>query len=297
VWLLLLCTACLGLGQAFEMTARQAYVVDTLGVHRVVQGIALIALAQRSGGVLGALIGGAAVEWYGPSVAFVLMGLSYGAGAGVLYALRSPGVAAPSVREPLRRNIGNYIRALRSNQDMRNLMISTAAAELFGFSHQVLLPILAREVLHVGAGALGVLTAFRFLGGVLGVAMLTALGEIRRRGRLLMLVVLLFGLGQIGLAQATHFWFAVACVLFINIMAAATDILHQTLLQVSVSNEQRGRAMGAWIVGTGAAPLGHLEVGYVAALTSVSLALLGNGAALMCLTLALALFMPRLRRL
>jgi hypothetical protein len=40
-------------------------------------------------------------------------------------------------------------------------MFSTAAAELLGFSHQVMLPILAKEVLQVGAGGLGVLTAFR----------------------------------------------------------------------------------------------------------------------------------------
>jgi len=42
------------------------------------------------------------------------------------------------------------------------------AAELLGFSHQVMLPVLAKEVLQVGAGGLGVLTALRFLGGCLG---------------------------------------------------------------------------------------------------------------------------------
>ena len=103
-------------------------------------------------------------------------------------------------------------------------MCSTAAAELFGFSHQVMLPILAREVFQVGAGGLGVLTALRFLGGVLGVGTLTLLGTIRHQGKMLLVVLGLFGAGQIWLAYAPEFWIAAIGVMVINIMAAATDV-------------------------------------------------------------------------
>jgi MFS family permease len=61
VWHLFLGTGVLGMWGALEMTARQAYVVDTFGVHRAVRGIGLIALAQRVGGVLGALVAGTAL--------------------------------------------------------------------------------------------------------------------------------------------------------------------------------------------------------------------------------------------
>jgi hypothetical protein len=85
--------------------------------------------------------------------------------------------------------------------------------------------------------------------------------------------------------------------MFINTMAAATDLLHMVLLQHSVANEQRGRAMGAWVVGSGAAPVGHLEIGYLAGVAGARLALLLNGVALMVLAGAFALCLPRLRRL
>jgi MFS family permease len=297
VWHLLLGTSILGMGQALEMTARQAYVVDTLGVHRAVQGIALISLAQRFGGVLGALVAGATLAWGGAAVAFLVMASCFSTGACILYALRRQGVAAPTVREPIRQNLLTYLRALRTNRDVHTLMFSTAAAELFGFSHQVMLPILAKEALQVGASGLGVLTAFRFLGGVLGVSGLTGLSVMHRRGRILLVVLALFGTGQVLLAYAPSFWLAAACVIFINIMATATDVLHQTLLQCSVANEQRGRAMGSWIIGTGIGPVGHLEVGSLASLTSAHLALLVNGLALMLLTLGMALCIPRLWRL
>jgi MFS family permease len=297
VWHFLLCTAVLGMGQAFEMTARQAYIVDTLGVRHAVQGIALISLAQRSGGVLGALVAGAAIAWWGVAVAFLVMGTSYSIGACFLYALRHQGIAAPTRRESIGQNLVTYLRALRTNQDVRSLIFSTAAAELLGFSHQVMLPILAKEVLQVGAGGLGVLTALRFLGGVLGVGGLMMLSAVHRHGRMLLVVLGLFGAGQVLLAYAPEFWLAAVCVIFINIMAAATDVLHQTLLQVSVANDQRGRAMGSWIIGTGVAPVGHLEVGALAGLTSAHLALLVNGLALMLLTLGMAVCIPRLWRL
>jgi hypothetical protein len=114
---------------------------------------------------------------------------------------------------------------------------------------------------------------------------------------MLLVVLTLFGAWQVLLAYAPTFWFAAVCVVFINFMAAATDVLHQTLLQVSVANERRGRTMGSWIIGTGIAPVGHLEVGVLANLTGAHVALLVNGLALMLLTLGMAVGIPRLWRL
>jgi MFS family permease len=297
VWQLLVYAGMLGTLQALEMTARQVYVYDTLGMSGAAQGIALISMAQRLGSAGGAVLAGVVLQWWGAGTAFLVMSVSSGASVGVLYALRQAGVAAPLWREPLRQNLRAYLRTLRTNQTMRSLMISTAIAEILGFSHQVMLPILAKEVLHVGAAGLGVLTAFRFLGGTLGVILLTVLSTVRRQGILLLVVLGLFGGSEIVLGYAAHFWLAIVCVTFINVMAAIADVLHQTLLQFSVSNEQRGRAMGAWVVGVGTAPLGHLQVGYLAGLAGAQIALVVNGLALVVLTVSVAIGLPRLRRL
>lgn len=297
VWQLLAFTFLLGTLQAFYMTARQVYVYDVVGAAGAVSGIALITLAQRVGQVFGALLAGGLLQWQGPGFSFLAMGIGYGGGALTLYLLRHAGDSAPREREPIADNILNYFRALKSNRVMLSLMISTAGVEILGFSHQVMLPILASEVLAVGAGGLGVLTAFRFIGGALGVTALAALGQVRRRGVLLLLAIALFGIGQVMLGQSATFWVAVAVVTFINVMAATTDVLHQSLLQLSVSNEQRGRAMGSWIVGIGTAPVGQLQVGYLAELTSSRTALLVNGAGLAALALVMGVILPRLRRL
>ena len=172
-------------------------------------------------------------------------------------------------------NILNYFRALRDNRVILSLMISTAVTETFGFSHQVMLPILTQEVLGVGPLGLGFLTAARFAGGAIGVFTLAALGVVPRRGLLLLGILMLFGIGQILLGQAWNIWMAL----------------------LFVPNQQRGRAMGSWIVGTGFAPLGHLQIGYISGITGSRAALLINGSALIIAVMVMGLVLPRLRRL
>ena len=294
---LLLATFLMGSAQAFYMTARQVYVYDIVGANQAINGIALVSLAQWVGGIIGSLLTGGLIAWKGPGAAFLVMGLTYSLGILVMFQLKHAGSSAPESREPILENLLNYFRALKNNRTMLTLMISTSGAEILGFSHQVMLPILASEVLGVGSVGLGLLTAFRFFGSALGVFAVAGLERLRRRGLLLLGVIVMFGLGQILLGQSPIFWVAVVFVVLINLMASATDILHHTLLQLSVSNAERGRAMGSWIVGIGTAPVGQLEVGYLAEATSARVALLVNGVALVTLALVMGVLMPRLRRL
>ena len=257
----------------------------------------MVALAQRVGGVLGALIAGALIDLWGSGATFLIMAISYALGAIVLFWRRNVGQSAPEEREPIRENLVNYFRALADNRIMLSLMVTTAAVEMLGFSHQVLLPVLARDVLFVGPAGLGVLTAFRFAGGALGVLVTAALHQVQRRGIMLLTIIALFGGGEILLSFSTTLWTALVFITLINVMASVTDILHQSLLQLSVPNQQRGRAMGSWIVGIGTAPIGQLQIGYISGLTSPKIALVANGTLLVLLVLTMGILMPRLRRL
>ena len=297
VWPLMLFAFLLGTLQAFYMTTRQVYVYDIVGSSGAVSGIASISLAQRVGEVVGALIAGWLIEWFGPTVSFLTMSASYFFGVLPIYFLRRLGGLSPSDRESLKDNLLNYFRALRSNRVILVLIISTVAAEILGFSHQVLIPVLALDVLNVGPAGLGVLIAFRSVGGAIGVTALAVLGQVKRQGAFLLVTIGLFGVSQILLGQSLTFWMAVVFVTLVNMMAAITDVLHQSLLQSSVSDEQRGRAMGSWTVAVGTAPLGQLQLGYLADLSGTRIALLVNGAGLAALALIMAVIMPRLRKL
>jgi len=179
-------------------------------------------------------------------------------------------------------------------------MVLTAAAEILGFSHQVLLPSLARDVLHSGPEGLGVLNAARSVGGILGLVVASLRGPIQGGGALFLAVLLAFGASLMGLALAPFvvgFAGVVVMVVLVNSVGALADLFAQSLLQLSVPRHLRGRAGGAWVVAIGLAPLGQLQIGALASAFGVGVGFAASGLALVLLALATAVFAPRARRL
>ena len=86
-----------------------------------------------------------------------------------------------------------------------------------------------------------------------------------------------FGLSLMAFSLYDNFMFYLFVILVVNACATAADTLYKTLMQENVPNEQRGRAMGSWVLAIGTAPTGHLEVGWVAGMLGAPLALLING--------------------
>ena len=98
VWGLMIVAFLMGVCQAFYMTARLVYVYDLVGGVGAMHGIAIMSLAQRLGGVFGALVAGALIQWWGPAGSFLVMAAGYAVGLSALMWLRQAGQAAPEQR-------------------------------------------------------------------------------------------------------------------------------------------------------------------------------------------------------
>jgi hypothetical protein len=152
-------------------------------------------------------------------------------------------------------------------------------------------------VLHTGPEGLGVLAAARSVGGILGLA--AAWARVAAGGGRFVGVLVAFGVSLVVLGAAPHVTGFVGVVLVltaVNAAGALADLLAQSLLQLSVPRELRGRAGGAWVVAIGLAPLGQLQIGALASLFGVSIALGASGLALAVLAGATGLLYPRLKR-
>jgi hypothetical protein len=196
--------------------------------------------------------------------------------------------------------VADFLTAVRRDRALLVLMALTAGAEILGFAHQVLLPSLARDVLHAGPEGLGVLNAARSAGGILGLAAAMAWRPARGSGALFLLVLGGFGVSLIGLGAAPYLVGFVGVVIVLTVANAAgalADLLAQSLLQLSVPPHLRGRAGGAWVLAIGLAPLGQLQIGALASLFGVSAALGASGLALAAMAVMAALLFPRVRRL
>jgi len=287
--------------RAVEHAARQSYTHDVVGGGALVNGLAVLGVALRVGWLGGSLGAGAVIAGFGIGAAYLAAGACYLAGAAALLpataVAHGPARAAGSVWTSM---LGS-VTALRQHRVLLVLMVLTAGAEVLGFSHQALLPSLARDVLHAGPQGLGALNAARSLGGILGLVAAYALRPAGGGGGPLFLAVLLtFGVGVLGLGVApwlVGFAGVVAVLVVANAAGALADLLAQSLLQLNAPAHLRGQAGGAWVVAIGLAPLGQLQIGALASLFGVSLALGASGVALVVLAGGVALRSPGLRRL
>ena len=293
----LMLTFVTGCARALHQTARQGYAHDIAGGGRVVHALALVALTSRLGGLLGSLVAGFLIARLGSGAAFLVVAAGYLVSAVAMLPARSPGRPSEANANSVRDDVFGFLGTIRHNRVLLPLMSLTAIAEVLGFSHQALLPSLARDVLRVGPEGLGVMTAARQVGGLAGIAFTSGLGGARGYGPLFLSVLIAFGGSLVALGLAPSFPVVLLVLVGANALGAVTDVLAQTLIQLAVPSGLRGRAGGAWVVSIGMAPLGQFQVGALASLFGVGAALGVNGLALMAVGAAAALLVPRLRRL
>ena len=297
VWALMALVAAHGSAFAFALTIRQAYTVDIVGPRQALNGLALASFAMLAGGVAGSAVSGVLIEEWGAGWQYVAVTAWYVVAGLTLFAVRTSQPAIQGMRQSAFRNLVGSIRLLRRNRSLLVLMGLTSITEVFGFSHMTLLPILAKDVIDVGPAGLGVMTAVRQGGGLIGLLMLASLVDYRRKGLLMFLTAGLFGLAQVALSQSANLYVFLVVLAVVNAAAHAVDTLYKTLMQAVVAKEQRGRAMGAWVLSIGTAPAGHLGVGGLASALGAQGALLVNGAVLAIVSLSAVAGLRDTRRL
>jgi hypothetical protein len=297
---LLVLTFAGGVLRAIEHAARQSYAHDVVGAERLVQGLAVLGVAMRVGWLVGSLGAGTVIAERGSGVAYLGVAAGYLAGAVALLPASVTSRPVSGETGSLWRGVVGFLTAVRDDRGLLVLMALTAGAEILGFSHQVLLPSLARDVLKIGPEGLGVLNAARSIGGILGLAAVWSRRPVQGGGALFLGVLGGFGASLVVLGLAPHVvgvTGVVVILIVVNAAGALADLLAQSLLQLSVPDHLRGRAGGAWVVAIGLAPLGQLQIGGLASLFGVSLALGASGLALTAMAGAAVLAFPRLRRL
>ena len=297
VWVVIALVAVLGSTFAFILTVRQTYTYDIVGPEHALNGLALGAMAMQGGGIAGSLVSGAVIEAVGPGWQFMAASVCYLLSAVATLSISNPGRSLRPTAVSVIKNLTGYIRLLRNYRLLLGLMVLTAATEVFGFTHMTLFPVFAKEVLQVGPTGLGVMTAGRQAGGLLGLWLLAALGSVRKKGLMMFATALGFGAGIMAFSATGDIYSFLGVLLFVNACAMAVDTLYKTMMQELVSDEERGRAMGSWVLSIGFAPVGHVGIGALAGAVGAPRALLINGAALAAISAIAAIALPKIRRL
>lgn len=264
--------------QVFDTPARQALLLDTVPRDAAPNAVALNAVAARLANALGALGAGILIPVAGVAATYLAVAAVSGANAAFVRSVRVPRTTYVSATHPpFGRALVDAARLLVDVPAVRTLSLAGIACEVFAFSYGTAVPVFARDVLRAGVEGLGALNAASALGGTLSVVLLSLVPGRVRREPLMAMTFLLYGAAILGLAASRDLTAAATALLVIGACAGAFDVLQQTLLQLAVPDNQRGRAVGVWVLGLGSAPVGHLEMGLAATALGAPGALLING--------------------
>jgi MFS family permease len=246
-WLLAL-AALNGTASAFEIPARQAMMVELVGREDLHDAIALNSSGFNLARVVGPAAGAAVIAAAGIAWCFALNALSYLAVLLGLALIRMPpelvrrAESAPSMVAGML----DGLRYMRATPEINALMRVVTVLSVFGIPFIVLMPVVARDLLHTGAGGYGVLLACVGVGGLSGALFLASVGRRLRRGRLLQSSCYAYAILLVMFAASRSVVFGCILLFGTGFAMIVTGALANGLLQGIVPDALRGRLMAAY---------------------------------------------------
>ena len=264
-WHIVMVAAGTGLGMAFDMPVRQSFMVEMANREDLMNAISLNSSIVNSARVIGPATAGLLMAKVGIAACFFLNGLSFlGVIAGLWMMRLPPRAAAPHIGSTWQ-HVKEGLRYAASQRRIRILVMLLAVVGIFGWSYLVLMPAFARDLLKVNEAGYGVLLGANGVGALAGALTVATFGS-RMRPRMMVLGGLGWFSVMLLLLSQSHSYGLAMCLL----AASGAGIMlffstSNTLVQLSASDDMRGRMMGIWaLVFGGMMPLGGLEAGLLA---------------------------------
>jgi MFS family permease len=287
-----------GLISAVEIPARQSLIVDLVGREDVVDAIALNSGGFNLARIVGPSIAAAVIASVGLAWCFGINALSYIAVIGCLAAIHLPKFVPAEKIVAAREGFMEGMSYIRSRRDITGIMGVIAVYSIFGLQYLTMMPVIARDVLHTGAGGYGFLVTLVGVGALSGALALAALSARVRRGRMFVASALSFAALLLVFSFVRVTALAGLLLVFIGLTMMINGALANGMLQSIVPDELRGRVMAAYVfVYVGFTPIGSLIAGAVAHVLNVQWAI-GGGATVMLLYSAWAFWkFPEMKRI
>lgn len=288
LWQVYIIAALFGTVNAFDVPARQAFMVEMVGREDLLNGIALNSSIFNASRVFGPAIASLVIQGVGTGVCFLLNAASFIAVIVGLLMMRVERRAATTTttRRPLRQ-IAEGLGYIRQNERVWLVFAMVSVISVFGIPfYTTLLPIFATTVLHAGVGGLGTLSTCVGVGALVGAVLLAYLPPGPARGRLLLGAALLFGvmLGAFGFSP--FLLLSGGLLVLVGFCVVSVNSSGNALIQEVTPDHLRGRVMSVWgfaLIGLG--PFGSFFAGTIAEQVGAPLTVAIGGA--ICLAAAI----------
>lgn len=265
VWEVIVLAASMGAVNAFDIPARQAFLVEMVGREDLMNAIALNSSMFNGARVIGPAVAGILVASIGEGWCFFANSVSYIAViTGLLLMHVEPLRRAISKETPFE-NIVEGFRFVHRSGLIRALMMLIGVVSFVAVPYSVLMPIFADRILHGGARGLGILMGAAGVGALLGALTLAARRGVHGLGRVVAYAAAGFGFSLILFSFSRSFWLSVALLIPVGYGVMLQMSSSNTLIQAMVPDHLRGRAMAVYtMMFMGMAPMGALFAGAMA---------------------------------
>jgi MFS family permease len=263
VWPLLVFSLLSGLGLAIDSPLRQTVLFFLVPRRLAPSALGFLQTGWAVMRTLGPIIGGILLARIGAGGSFFLQ-----AGIFALVLVSVLQLRFPAQREaaPRKKTSGDFVEGglhILKSPTTRVFTIMGFILQLFIIPVFVVMPaIFAKDLFQGGPQVLGYLTSAVGFGGIIGGIVATSIKKIDHRGRLEQIAMVLLGFSFIGFGTSPGLWSALGFLWLSGFFEMIFLINNQTLLQLSIPDELRGRVNGILALGSGLIPLGSLVAGY-----------------------------------
>jgi MFS family permease len=265
VWHIFVLAALLGVVNAFDIPARQSFLVDMVGKEDLMNAIALNSSMFNGARIVGPAIAGILIAKIGEGWCFFANGISYVA---VITGLLMMRLGRPSYRPAKGSPLANIIEGFRFAKEtspIRALLLLLGLVSLVSMPYTVLMPIFADRVLHGGARGLGILMGATGVGALLGALTLATRTGVRGLGRWVAFSCGGFGVTLALFSFSRNFYLSTILLVPVGFCMMLQMSSSNTLIQAMVPDQLRGRVMALYsMMFMGMAPFGALLGGALA---------------------------------
>lgn len=266
VWEIICLATLLGTVNAFDVPARQSFLIEMVGREDLLNAIALNSSMFNGARVAGPAIAGLLVAWIGEGWCFFVNGVSYFAViAGLLMMRVGKSRAVHNGASPIEK-LREGLRFARHTKPIRAILLLVALVSFMALPFNVLMPIFADRILGGGPSAYGTLMGAVGLGAMFGALLLAMRQQLRGLG-----IVLAYAAGGLGISlmifsASRWYWVSLASLTLAGFAMMTAFTASNTLIQAMVPEQLRGRLMSLYaMMFLGMAPMGSLVAGAMAA--------------------------------
>jgi MFS family permease len=282
---------------SFDNPARQALVPNLVPREHLTNALTLNSIVFQVTTIVGPGVAGVVIAVFGVGSVYWINAVSFLAVLAALLLMRRP------AQERLVSNgQQSSFQALREGLHFvvhQRIIFSTMMLDFlatFFSSASTLLPIFATIVLNVGAIGFGILSAAEAVGSLAAGAAISLIGDIRRKGTVLLVSIGLYGFATILFGLSNLFWFSVLFLAMLGMGDTVSTIMRQTIRQLVTPDSLRGRMTSVnMIFFMGGPQLGEIEAGVAAALFGAPMSVIIGGVATVLLVALTASLVPTLR--